>query len=70
MAQSLTAKLLKLTEVPVATDLVIKALRGEIDDVAPLVRALQAEAETVTKARQALADVPPVATQTGPVVLL
>ena len=72
MAASLALKLLKLKETPLVPAAVLAALqgRGELPaDVTQIARALEAEAAAVAQAREYLADVPPVATQTGPVLL-
>lgn len=63
-SQTLTAKLLKLKETPIVPDSILAALQGRgilPADVTALARELEAEAAAVTRARQALGDVPPVA---------
>jgi len=69
MAQSIASRLLKLKPAPIATPAILKALSGDALDPDALVRDLTAQAETVIRAREALADVPPVITATGSVLL-
>lgn len=68
----LAAKLARIKETPIASPEVLAALQGKGDlpeDVSALARELEAAAAVVAGLRERLADVPPVATAGGSVLL-
>lgn len=72
MATKVVTRLLKLKEAPIVPDSILAALQGRgtlPDDVTALARELETEAAAVTRARQALADVPPIAVAGGVALL-